>query len=201
MFYLKPIFMSQKLHTFFKVALLSLCLSPAFAASISETINLIGLHYNYQQFKTNAATGNLVFVVNNQIFDTPGRASTPYEVKDAFAFAITKDNLSGGQQIFMLRSDLFYRNVTKTISSIQIDFNDGGGFRTITLGQPINITYTTNGAKNLIVKVTYADGQVLQSQSRINITNIDAQACSNCRYSAPVTEFSQRATFQCQPTK
>jgi pimeloyl-ACP methyl ester carboxylesterase len=166
-----------------------------YVATDGATVNIIGMHYNYQQFKTNAATGNLVYVLNNQIFDTPGRSTTPYEVKDAFAFAPTKDNLSGGQQTFLLRSDLFYKNVTKTIASIQIDCNDGGGFRNITLGQAININYTTNGAKNLIVRVSYADGQVLQSQSRINIVNIDTQTCSNCRYSAPLIEFFPKGNF------
>jgi hypothetical protein len=56
MFYLKPIFMSQKLCTFFKVALLSLCLSPGFAASISfsgETQVCPGQDYTYSASASN----------------------------------------------------------------------------------------------------------------------------------------------------
>lgn len=166
----------------------------SYVASDGATVSLVALHYNYQQFKTNAATSNLVSVSNGVIYDTPNRPTSPYEIKNAFAFAPARTNLNGGAQTFLLRKDLFYKNVSKTIKSIQMDCADGLGFRNITLGAPLSANYFTEGAKDIVLKVTYADGQILQSRSRINIKSIE-QGCSNCRYSAPITQFFPQGNF------
>jgi len=159
-----------------------------YIATDGATINLMALNYQYQQFNRRAVLRNLVYVFDDQIYDTPGRTSSPYDARDAFAFAPSNSNLSGGTQTFLLRSDLFYTNVTKSISSRQVDFNDGLGFRAITLGVPISANYTTAGAKDLVFKVAYTDGQILQSQARINVTGI-ILGCNNCRYDQPSTKY------------
>ncbi len=165
-----------------------------YIASDGATVSLMALHYQYEQFKLDAATSNLVYVQNGIIYDTPGRPSSPYEIKNAFAFAPTKTNLSGGSQTFLLRSDLFYKNVNKTVNSIQMDCGDGLGFRNISVGTPLSANYSIEGAKDLILKIMYADGQMLQSRARINIKGIQ-QGCPTCRYSAPITEFFPKGNF------
>jgi len=43
------------------------------------------LHVDYEKFRIDAVNNNLVYISNNQIYDTPGRPSSPYEIKTAFA--------------------------------------------------------------------------------------------------------------------
>jgi hypothetical protein len=97
--------------------------------------NLLALHYNYEQFKTNAATGNLVYVSSGKIYDTPNRPTTPYDIKTAFSMVPQYSELRGGTHVFRFRNELFFKNVNKTISTAQVDFNDGAGYRTLTIGQ------------------------------------------------------------------
>ncbi|MCX8490580.1 MAG: hypothetical protein ORN54_05890 [Cyclobacteriaceae bacterium] len=160
-------------------------------------INLMALHYQYEQFKTNAATSNLVYLSNNQIFDTPNRPTTPYEVKDAVGFTAARQTADGGNQTFVLRSDLFLKNVTKTITALQIDFGNGAGFQNVTLGTNVNVTYPSSGEKALILKITYSDGQVVQSQTKLWLTNVIPPFA---RFSSPVIEFFPKNTSFPVPT-
>ncbi|MBS1487717.1 MAG: T9SS type A sorting domain-containing protein [Bacteroidetes bacterium] len=152
-------------------------------------VNLMGLHFQYEQFKSNAVSGNMVYVSNNQIYDTPNRTASPYEVKDAFAIAPTTDNLQGGTHIFRLRSALFKRNVTKTVSSFQADFGDGLGLRNVGFDTDVAVTYATDSVKNIVFQLTYADGQVLSSATKVTISGTK-KTCNNCRYSNPTTVLS-----------
>lgn len=62
----------------------------------------------------------------------------------------------------MIPSSLIWNTTNKTISQIQIDFADGNGLQTITIGSPITITYTDTGYKRWTVKTTLSDNTVLQ---------------------------------------
>ena len=68
--------------------------------------NIMALHYNYEQFKTNAATGNLVYVQNGKIYDRANRPTTPYEIKTAFSMAPVLDEVTGGTQVFRFQKPL-----------------------------------------------------------------------------------------------
>jgi len=155
-----------------------------YVAPNNAVVNLIGLHYQYEQFKTNAATSNLVYVSNNQIYDTPGRPASPYEIKDAFAIAPTTDLLQGNTHIFRLRSDLFLRNNARTISNLQADFSDGLGMRNVGLGTDVSVTYSSDSVKTIVFRLTYSDGQVLQSQAVVNVSGT-TRICTSCRYISP----------------
>jgi len=145
--------------------------------------NILSLHYNYEQFKTNAAP-SLVYVQNGKIYDTPNRPTTPYETRTAFCMVPQEYLLTGGTQVFRFRNELFFKNVSKTISSVQIDFGDGLGYRVVTSGTDNIITYTTEGIKDLLFKITYTDGTMMQSRSQVIVYNIISTVggCSNCRY-------------------
>jgi hypothetical protein len=155
-----------------------------YLAENNTVVHLVGLHYQYQQFRADAATAGLVYVVNNQIYDTPGRLSSPYEIKDAFAIAPTTVHLQGNNHVFRLRPDLFFTNVTKSISSFQADFGDGLGLRNVGIGTDVNVTYATDSVKRIVFQLTYSDGQVLQSRAIVNVSGT-SKKCNNCRYSSP----------------
>jgi hypothetical protein len=155
-----------------------------YLAENNTVVHLVGLHYQYQQFRADAATAGLVYVVNNQIYDTPGRSASPYEIKDAFAIAPTTVHLQGNNHVFRLRPDLFFTNVSKPITSLRADFGDGLGLRAVGTGTDVNVTYTTDSVKTVIFQLAYADGQVLQSRTLVNVSGT-TKICSTCRYTAP----------------
>ena len=180
----------------------SASISTSYLAQNNSIVNLIGLHYQYEQFKTTAATGNLVNVVNGQIYDTHNRPSTPYEIHDAFAITSTTTNLQGNTHTFRLRTDLFLRNNSKSITSFQADFGDGLGMRTVGIGSDISISYSSDGAKNLVFSISYSDGQTLQSQTTVNVSGT-TRTCNTCRFSNPPAPliFPNGSNFPLPPTQ
>jgi pimeloyl-ACP methyl ester carboxylesterase len=131
---------------------------------------LVALHYGYQQFRSDATSANLVYVSNNKIYDTPGRTQSPYETKEAFAIAPIHTALQGATHTFVLRPELYFTNLGKTIASFGIDF--GEGFQTYALGQAITYTYGNEGEKTIAYRVTYTDGSVYESHSKVSVSGI-----------------------------
>lgn len=122
-------------------------------------------YYNYQQYKTNAYTNGDVTVSNDRIFDVAGR--NPYDTKTVFAVTPLKQQLQGNSFVFKLPSNLIYSNIGLSINQIQIDFDNGQGYQTLTLNTAKNITYSVGGEKELKYKFTYANGSIKYSHSKI----------------------------------
>jgi hypothetical protein len=135
-------------------------------------ILLPGMHFNYERFKENALSDNLVYISDDKIYDTHDRPSTPYEPREAFAIVPTRSSLSGGTYSFMFRPDLFYSNTGKTISSVEADFADGAGNRNLTPDAPENVTYSDTGEKTILFRVNYTDGSYKESRTKIEVKDI-----------------------------
>ncbi|MFK5959185.1 MAG: hypothetical protein QM495_10010 [Lutibacter sp.] len=130
-------------------------------------------YYNYQQYKTNAYTNGDVTVSNDRIFDVAGR--NPYDTKNVFAVTPLKLQLQGDTFAFKLPSNLLYTNTGENITQIQIDFDDGQGYQTITLNTSKNITYSVSGEKELKYKFTHANGSIKYSHSKIWVDYVASQ--------------------------
>lgn len=143
--------------------------------------DLLALHFNYEQFKSNAISGNLVYVSNNKIYDVPGRTASPYEIKTAFAFSSVNSYLTGNDHIFRFSSQLFFKNVSKTISIVQVDFGDGLGYRSVAMGSNQYVTYGSDGEKTLLLRITFTDGLILHGKSLVKVKGT-SNICQSCRY-------------------
>lgn len=133
-------------------------------------ITLGGLFYQYSSFLNNAVSSNLITVSNNQIYDkfVNGVWQNPYQINNVFALSAPLDlyNSNGTYAIqAILPSSLWLTNSASSVSSLQADFADGLGFRTLTKDQAYNISYTSGGTKTWTFKLTLTTGSVLQSQT------------------------------------
>ena len=144
------------------------------ASQNSSSVMLTGLHYRYERFKSNAVSSNLVSISSNKIYDVAGRPTTPYEIKEVFAIVPHRSSLIGATHKFLFKPDLFYTNTGKTISTLSVDFNDGGGYRVVNLNVPISITYSSDGEKRLIFKINYTDGTNKESHTKIKVSGTSA---------------------------
>ncbi len=134
-------------------------------------ITLSGLLFNYAQFKTDAVTSGKLQVINNQFRDKYIGTTwqNPYDNKLTFAIAPSVKMYKGYTFSIKIPSNLWLTNITQTVQSIQIDANDGLGYRTTTFGQNLPVAYTTSGLKHWYYKVTLSNGQILYSHSKIII--------------------------------
>lgn len=160
-------------------------------------ITLSGLLFNYAQFKTDAVTSGKLQVINYQFKDKYIGTTwqNPYDTKLTFAIAPSVRKYKGYTFSIKIPSNLWLTNVTQTVQNIQIDANDGLGYRTTTFGQNLAVAYTTSGLKHWYYKVTLSNGQILYSHSKIIIeeglvTTPHISGGSNLRTSQSVTTNS-----------
>ena len=125
----------------------------------------------YNTVKSNAFSSNLLSYNSStkQISDVAGRTQSPYDLKTLFAACPNKNITTIGTENFIIKSNMIWNNTNKTISQIQIDFANGQGFQTVTIGTAINITYADTGFKKWTIKVTLNDNSILQCYNEYNV--------------------------------
>ncbi len=70
---------------------------------------------------------------------------------------------------FILKNENILNTTEKEIEFIEIDFNDGLGYKIIQKNVPIHLNYTTKGEKKLKTKITLNNGENYYSESKLNI--------------------------------
>lgn len=93
------------------------------SATHATAVPVAMMHYQYNQLNENAVNLGLLQVVNDQVIDVPGAAS-PYLTKQLFAVAPKTLLFDGPTARFVFKSNLFYKNVNKTVQKREINFNN-----------------------------------------------------------------------------
>lgn len=126
---------------------------------------------SYNIVKSNAFSSNLLSYNSStkQVNDVAGRTQNPYDSRTLFAACPNKNITTIGTENFIIKSNMIWNNTGKTISQIQIDFANGQGFQTVTIGTAISITYNDTGFKKWTVKITLNDNSILQCFNEYNV--------------------------------
>ncbi len=121
----------------------------------------------YNTVKTNAFANHLLSYnrSTNQVSDVAGRSQSPYQLNNLFAACPTFTYSKTGMETFICKSSLIWNNTGKTISQLQINFDNGQGFQTIVLGYPFSVRFITTGQKKWTIKAVLSDGTQLQCYS------------------------------------
>ncbi len=130
-------------------------------------INFVVENFNYQGFDTNAVTKNLISISNGQLHDVAGRSQSPYITHSLFAVATTSQSVYTGSNQLIFRSQLFFGNIAKTISTIQVDPLGTGSYQTVTLNTPFTVNYTDSGLYTMNIKINYTDGTTNLGHTKI----------------------------------
>ena len=136
----------------------------------TNKIVLSGLYYKYHEFKPNAPN-NTITITNGKLYDkfVGGIWQNPYDEKQVFAVTAPIVKYNSLSMQVQLPTALWYTNQASNVQSIEIDFNDGLGYQTVTFGQIKNVAYTTAGLKEWKYKLTLTNNQILYSHSKIQI--------------------------------
>ncbi|CAM1334567.1 hypothetical protein [Tenacibaculum aestuariivivum] len=136
-----------------------------------STIVLTGLYYKYATLNPNALSTNKITVSNNKYYDRyiNGVWQNPYLTKQTVAFASPVKSYNKLNFGVILPQNLLLSNSSNTIKSIQINFNDGSGYKTLASGKKIFANYTQNGIYDWIFKTTLTNGTILYSRTKIKI--------------------------------
>ena len=138
-----------------------------------EIIPIALMNLNYNQIKPYALDSNLLVLSNGKLYDVLSRNESPYNNKHMFAAAVLKKRICHGLVTFRLDERFFINNVSNSIASLEIDFDDGRGFRSFSQNgfsnNDITINYLEPGEKTVTVRVVFSDQTVLRSKTSFTI--------------------------------
>ncbi len=127
-----------------------------------------------------------------QINDTKlGLQNNPYATNIGFAIAPTQEESKTGSATFNFNKDLYFTNTDLDIIKIVADFDDGSGAGGYGLGDIKDITWTTNGIKNLKFIIYFSDGSETKASTNFKVTIPEG---SNARYTI-TQDFVQYITY------
>ena len=91
-------------------------------------------------------------------------------------------NIQRGTNVnFLLNSETLINTTDIGIDEIEVNFGDGLGYRIISVGQPFNVSYSDEGKKEILFRVTLSDQSVLESSSELNVmySNLELNTMNN----------------------
>jgi hypothetical protein len=145
--------------------------STWFASNQAGQVTLCGLFFQYGYLNSNAVNNGTITVTNNQLFDkyVNGVYQNPYLQDRTAGFAPFSDTYRGQSFNINLPANLWLTNSASMVNHIEIDAGDGLGYRTITPGTNLGVSYADTGFKVLNFKLYLTDNSVLQSNSRLHV--------------------------------
>jgi len=94
-----------------------------------------------------------------------------------FGFAALRDRtLHGSAVTFRLASEDVVSDDPRPVTALAIDFDDGRGFRTVGLGDPVTVAYATPGTRTLRARLTRAGGETREADAAFVVEAVAVRA-------------------------
>ena len=156
----------------------------------TNVIPLAILQSEYEMITDEALQNNLVsrdaqgYLVNDDSFI--------FEKKQLTVASALLTKHKGLNTTYNLSSSNVYNVSSASITSVQIDFNDGNNYRTINLNENIAVNYLEEGDKLISFKITLNTGEEILRNSTIDISYSNSDLFS--RSSEMITTFNSSIT-------
>jgi hypothetical protein len=151
----------------------------------------------YQSLVANASP-SMITINSNQLYDVPGRTQQPYTTKYAFAAAPTMTYDVDGKVNFRFPSSVFINSSDKTMSGFSVDFDDGLGYRSVTLNSLVNVLYPSAGTKTLRFKFTVNGGTIYYSHAKFQVYSAGTAQARYASTAGRAFKFPRASDNRCQ---
>ncbi|MDR2967993.1 MAG: putative lipase [Tannerellaceae bacterium] len=157
--------------------------------------SLAVMHIKYDKYKDNAVNTGLIRVQNDQIFDIAGK--NPYEQKMLFAIAPNKQYFGSLTVSFMFNSNLHINNTGKTIRTLQVNFNNESGYKSVNWNTDVSHRFSSEGVKDIYLRITYTDNTIYTARTRIAVAKeTDSALRSDSELSIAASSYHSGGTIQ-----
>ena len=164
------------------------------AGQTPDIVPIATLLARYDRFRDEAGTAGLVTVSNGQLHDAPNRPRSPYEQRTLVALSPLASKVATRSPQFSFSGKLLFTNAAPAISMLEFDAGEGQGYRPAAWDQPLTATYPANGTYTLRFRLTCADGSVLLSQARFDVSQPPAARYGSAG-STNVVTYNSNALF------
>ncbi|MEL6810231.1 MAG: T9SS type A sorting domain-containing protein [Bacteroidota bacterium] len=134
-------------------------------------ISINGLFYEYSKFINGALFMQKLTYSNGQFIDKyiNGVWQNPYETKKVFAMTPGVLEYSGLNLNVKVPWNVVFSNRRNNLEQLEIDFDDGQGYRIVNINAVVPVGYTNPGVKTWKYKLTISGGEIFYSHSKIQI--------------------------------
>lgn len=130
------------------------------------------LNFRYEQIKPEADPDKVITYENDRV---TGLQAEQLESKAMFAASALHDWTYRGNNVhFKIDYDNFYfTNIDMPLKSLEIDFDDGQGYRTVADKTDLFVHYASTGTKQIQVRAKQSDDIELQGAFRFEVRSLD----------------------------
>lgn len=127
-------------------------------------------NFQFNVIDTNSIDLGLIYqTVDSMYYDVPGRSRTPFNVVNSFVAAAIADSVEAGQVLFSFNNALVFNYSNKTIASLNVDFGNGTGSQSVTIGQNKLIYYNSAGDITLKFVVNFTDNSTVTTYAALRV--------------------------------
>ncbi|MBL0314655.1 MAG: T9SS type A sorting domain-containing protein [Flavobacteriales bacterium] len=127
-------------------------------ATIQNCMPIAILDISYHDFIPTVLSDELIYIEGDKFYDSPTQFMSPYVQKNAMVPWICSDYALEGEMKFLLKQEWYITNKAMPIS-IEMDFDDGLGFRPISFEEVITVNYPENAGERIVrVKINRTGG-------------------------------------------
>jgi hypothetical protein len=140
------------------------------AGAPAGEVPLAILNVHYARIRPEALETGALVARNGHLELGTGDA---FEVRRVFAAAPLRDHTYRGEQIrFRLDRAAYLGNDSAAPTSIEIDFDDGGGFVSVSLDGARTVRYATPGTKTIHLRLAFAGGARLEAAALFEVRGL-----------------------------
>ena len=138
----------------------------------------------YNAVKPNAFSSNLLSynATQRKVFDVAGRPQSPYENRVLFAAAPTWQYSQTGTETFVFKPTMVWGNSGLTVSQMQVNFQNGEGFKTMPANTPVSVVYSDTGYYKWTIRATLSNSSIVQCYAEYFVLY---KQTAQQRYAAP----------------
>src|SRR5690606_35157528 len=162
----------------------------------TNVIPLAIIHSDYESFSNEAFQNNIIRK-DADGFITRTNNNPVFEQKQITLSAPLRSSSKGLQTKFVLSDSNIFNTTNQVIESIQVDFNDGTGFRNIILNKNMAVDYPEVGIKEITFKLTLDSDETIIRHSKIEIAYSNADL--HTLFNRVITTFNSSITPDLSP--
>jgi len=114
-----------------------------------DVIDIGILHYNFNAIDSVVAMQKLIIVDSVLVGEDTTISASLYSAKTAFVVSPLASFSETNQVTFRFNNDFYFDNTGATLTSLMVDFDDGQGLRSVSMGSNVLVTYLDGGLKTL----------------------------------------------------
>jgi pimeloyl-ACP methyl ester carboxylesterase len=166
----------------------------------SDVIPIMGIAADYHQFlEDSVLLSTRIIEVDGQLYDTWSGSNTPYDEKEIVAWGPYKSRVFDElTHTFRFESNFYVSNWWSNIATLEIDFDNGQGYQTLSPGTDKAVSWTSYGKKVFKTKVTYTNASVEYGYA--DFTLVDRYAGTGTSSLAKYNSSADDVVFVPHPT-